>query len=143
MSILQLFQAEVKIHCQSLLRQKAFHTLASLNISRSVATDNCADITEDLTWLKEWVLPAEVNKVSDHAALLFALLMAALVDIYHEDWYSQLPCLVLSIKRDSVENKPASLLDVFLLLCYLYIGSTHLHQSSLLVTTVFHSGFFA
>ena len=23
-------------------------------------------------------------------------------------WYSQLPCLTLSIKRDSVESKPAS-----------------------------------
>ena len=29
-------------------------------------------------------------------------------------WYSQLPCLALSIKRDNVENKPASLLVVSL-----------------------------
>ena len=27
-----------------------------------------------------------------------------------KNWYSQLPCLALSIKRDIVENKPASLL---------------------------------
>ena len=29
-----------------------------------------------------------------------------------KNWYSQLPCLALSIERDSVENKPASLLVV-------------------------------
>ena len=40
--------------------------------------------------------------------------LSRVVPTNFKKWYSQLPCLALSIKKDSVENKPASLLVVSL-----------------------------
>ena len=49
MSILQLFQAEKKIQCLSLLQQNSLHKLADLNTKESIFTEDCGDSTEDLT----------------------------------------------------------------------------------------------
>ena len=72
MSFLQLFQAEKRIRCLSLLRQKALHKLSSLNITQSIATDTCEDSTEDLNWLKEWAEQGKISEVSvDDAAVTY------------------------------------------------------------------------
>ena len=52
MPILQVFQAEKKIRCLSLLQQNSLHKLADLNTKQSICTEDCGDSIEDLTWLK-------------------------------------------------------------------------------------------
>lgn len=68
MSILQLFHAEKKIRCLSLLQQKSLHKLANLNTKHSISTEDCSSSVEDLTWLKDWAVQAQVNEVSDDDA---------------------------------------------------------------------------
>ena len=72
MSILQLFQAEKKIRCLSLLRQNALHTLASLNIRQPVSIPDSVASAEDITWLKDWSVQVEVDEVNDgDAAVMY------------------------------------------------------------------------
>ena len=68
MSILQLFQAEKKIRCLSLLQQKSLHLLANLNTKHSILSTECDENTEDLGWLKDWVMQIEVNEVGGYDA---------------------------------------------------------------------------
>ena len=71
MSIPQLFQAE-KIQCLSLLQQNSLHKLADLNTKQSIYTEDCGDSTEDLTWLKDWVMQVQVSEISgDDAAVMY------------------------------------------------------------------------
>ena len=70
MSILQLFQAEKKIRCLSLLRQNALHTLAGINTrSEAVLTEYATDESwEDTSWLKDWAMQTNITEVSDEDA---------------------------------------------------------------------------
>ena len=72
MSILQLFQAEKKIRCLSLLQQISLHKLADLNTKQSIFTEDCGGSTENLTWLKDRVMQAQVSEISgDDAAVMY------------------------------------------------------------------------
>ena len=52
----------------SLLRQNAFHTLASLNIRQPVSSSDFVASTKDITWLKDWSAQVEVDEVNDDDA---------------------------------------------------------------------------
>ena len=66
MSIQQLFQAEKKICCLTLLQQNALHTVASLK-SCSITSNALDDeeATEDTAWVEDWAKSTEITAVSD------------------------------------------------------------------------------
>ena len=46
--------------------------MADLNTKQSIFTEDCDDGTEDVTWLKKWVMQAQVSEISgDDAAVTY------------------------------------------------------------------------
>ena len=69
-SILQLFQAEKKIRCLSLLQNKALLTLSTLNFNQPVA-NNCSASNkepEDISWLKSWATELKICEIDEDDA---------------------------------------------------------------------------
>ena len=62
-SILQLFQAEKKIRCLSLLQQMSLHLMCWFEYQRLSLITECNESTEDLDWLLDWFLQIQVNEV--------------------------------------------------------------------------------
>ena len=54
------------------IEKKDDRILADLNTKQSIFTEDCGDNTEYLTWLKDWVMQAQVSEISgDDAAVTY------------------------------------------------------------------------
>ena len=103
MSILQLFQVEKKIRCSSLFQQNSLHKPADLNTKQSIFTKDCGDSTEDLTWLRDWVMQTQVNEISgDDAAVTYYV--AGYIGRYISRRRNCIGCKDLLIDRENIPS---------------------------------------